>query len=152
MTAAEISSTYSWNIILNRWLATWIDFIILFLFILLPKAGLGDEMFDKTSFLWGSLVLLYFPICEGFNGITMGKMVAGIRVVNNDLEPPGFQKALIRTALRLLEVNPLLLGGIPAGLFVFNSKTRQRLGDRLAGTYVLRVKDIEKALTSREQN
>ena len=51
----------------------------------------------------------------------------------------------MRTLLRLFEVNPLLLGGIPAAIAVLCSKNRQRLGDMLAGTYVIRTKDLAKA-------
>jgi uncharacterized RDD family membrane protein YckC len=134
MTASEIASSYSWNIILNRWGATWIDFIILFLFLLVPNMGLGEEMFRHTSGIWIGAIILYFPVCEGYNGVTLGKMATGIMVVDEDLNPPGLQKALIRTAFRLLEVNPLFFGGVPAGLFVLNSKQRQRLGDRFAQT------------------
>jgi len=43
---------------------------------------------------------------------------------------------------RLVEVNPLLLGGLPAGIAVAMSRRRQRLGDMLAGTYVVRRKDL----------
>lgn len=150
MSAAEISRTYSWNILVNRWLATFVDFVILFMFLYLPMIGLGEELFDKTSGIWIGAVCFYFPICEGYNGVTIGKMIAGIRVVNNDLEPPGFQKALIRTLFRIVEVNPMLLGGIPAGIIVLNSDSRQRLGDRFAQTYVLRLSDIEKASSDNE--
>ena len=151
MTASEIAETYTWNIVVNRWLATWIDLILLILFLLGPSVALGDEFYRNTSGIWIALVCLYYPVCEGYNGTTVGKLIAGIRVVDNDLNPPGIQKALIRTALRLVEVNPVLLGGIPAALFVLNSKHKQRLGDRLADTFVLRVKDIEKAMMDQSQ-
>jgi uncharacterized RDD family membrane protein YckC len=41
----------------------------------------------------------------------------------------------------LVEVNPILLGGLPAAAVVALSPTRQRLGDLVAGTYVLTAAD-----------
>ena len=38
----------------------------------------------------------------------------------------------------------MLMGGIPAAIAVGVSKTRQRIGDMLAGTYVLRVEDVKR--------
>jgi uncharacterized RDD family membrane protein YckC len=39
--------------------------------------------------------------------------------------------------LRIIEVNPLLFGGIPAGIAVILSRRKQRIGDLLAGTVVV---------------
>jgi uncharacterized RDD family membrane protein YckC len=40
-----------------------------------------------------------------------------------------------------LEANPILLGGIPAGIAIFSSERKQRIGDALAGTVVIPRKD-----------
>ena len=39
--------------------------------------------------------------------------------------------------MRLLEVNPLLFGGLPAGIAILTSERKQRIGDMLAGTVVV---------------
>jgi uncharacterized RDD family membrane protein YckC len=39
--------------------------------------------------------------------------------------------------LRILEVNPLLIGALPASIAILSSKRRQRIGDMLAGTVVV---------------
>jgi uncharacterized RDD family membrane protein YckC len=44
--------------------------------------------------------------------------------------------------LRLVEVNPLLVGGLPAGIVAVLSPRKQRLGDMLAGTLVVYRGDI----------
>lgn len=54
----------------------------------------------------------------------------------------GVGKATIRTLTRILEVNPFLAGGIPAGLVAGFSKSHQRLGDMAAGTFVLKTSDL----------
>lgn len=60
-----------------------------------------------------------------------------MRVVDKRARAPGFGRALVRTLLRLIEVDPFLLGGLPAGICVFFTKYKQRLGDMVAGAYVL---------------
>jgi uncharacterized RDD family membrane protein YckC len=50
---------------------------------------------------------------------------------------------MVRTLFRLIEVNPILVGGIPAGIAVLMSAHKQRLGDMVASTYVLRDRDAD---------
>jgi uncharacterized RDD family membrane protein YckC len=47
----------------------------------------------------------------------------------------------VRTLARLVEVNPLLLGALPAGIAILSSSRRQRIGDWLANTVVVRRDD-----------
>ncbi len=83
---------------------------------------------------------LYFSILEGRFQATLGKRILGLRVVDANLAPVGFQRALVRNALRLLWEIPFLGIGI---LFlivdiVLVIVKNQRIGDMGAGTYVLR--------------
>ena len=86
--------------------------------------------------------IAYFPVSEGLWGRTVGKLVTGLVVVDSKGNRPGLLRATGRTVTRMIEVNPFLLGGLPAGLIVFASKRRQRLGDMLAGTYVIPKADL----------
>ena len=49
---------------------------------------------------------------------------------------------LIRTVTRVLEANPILLGGIPAGIAILASVRKQRIDDSLAGTVVVSGHDF----------
>jgi uncharacterized RDD family membrane protein YckC len=70
-------------------------------------------------------------------------------VVDETGTPPGLIKALVRTALRLIEVNPLLAGGLPAAGFVaWAGPFRQRLGDLAANTYVVSARRLREAKTT----
>lgn len=69
------------------------------------------------------------------DGRTPGKRLAGIRVVRADGGPPGFSESLLRNLLRAVE---LPLGYAPAILAVTLGRRRQRLGDVVAGTLVVR--------------
>jgi uncharacterized RDD family membrane protein YckC len=139
--AASISGKYDSSIIVNRWLGAWIDLIVLALFLVVPGYLLGNELYKKTVFIWLGLIAAYFPVLESRYGKSIGKFATRTRVVNSKGGKPSLGQSLVRTMFRLVEVNPLLMGGIPAGIAVLASKNKQRLGDMVAGTYVLRDKD-----------
>jgi uncharacterized RDD family membrane protein YckC len=111
---------------------------------------LGEQLWGNTLPIWGLLIVLYYPLLEGLTGFTAGKVVARIKVVDETGGLPGIKKAVIRTLARLIEVNPLLLGGIPAGIIVLINKRRQRLGDIAAGTFVLKTSDLPRIVSGAE--
>ena len=98
---------------------------------------LGKELYQKTIWFWAALMLAYFPVLEAYTGRTLGRVLTRTVVVDGDGNVPGLGRAMRRTLLRLIEVNPVLLGGVPAGIVLLCSKRHQRLGDMWAGTYVL---------------
>jgi len=149
--AEGIVKYYGGDMLFRRWLATFIDFaflVSLFFFSLGVNKYLGDKYYNKTSFIWSilgtSLIICYYFIQEAITGYTIGKYILRIKVVDINFAPPGFKKSLIRNLIRLIEINPLLLGGLPAGIAVIESKKNQRIGDRVAKTYVLKCCDIKK--------
>lgn len=141
MTPREISSGYGSEIIVRRWIGCWIDFIVIVGVLLAADGILGNELYQKTLMVWLGIGILYFPVLEATTGGTLGKLVSGTIVVDNGGGVPSIGRILVRTLLRLFEVNPLLAGGIPAGLVANFSKTRQRLGDMAADTYVILRRD-----------
>ena len=114
----------------------------LFLFLVLFIVGVNlfrDS--DAAMALLGVAILAYYVVMEGKWGATLGKLATKLRVVNAHGQAPGFGRAVVRTILRLVEVNPIVAGGVPAGVAALLSPTKQRLGDMLAGTYVLYATD-----------
>ena len=78
---------------------------------------------------------IYFSVCEGVAGTTLGKRIFGLRVVRAaDGRPCGPFAAVVRTVLRLVDNILLSLPGIT---FIVSSPRRQRLGDRAAKTLVV---------------
>ena len=138
------------DVLFRRWLGCWIDFLAvggLVLLSIMPFA-LGDgELSDGQAltvfFIMVAVVLGYFTLWEGLAGRTLGKLISGTIVVDAEGNPPGLWRALVRTLLRLIEVNPFLLGGFPAGIAVAFTRHKQRLGDLAAGTYVVPVKHLK---------
>jgi uncharacterized RDD family membrane protein YckC len=72
------------------------------------------------------------------DGRTVGKSALGLRVVTEEGAPIRFRHAAIRSALQVVDIALLPVGGI-AILSSLAGRSDQRLGDRLAGTIVLRV-------------
>jgi uncharacterized RDD family membrane protein YckC len=89
---------------------------------------------------WITIVVVYlgyFLLFEGLFATTPGKFVTGLVVVGYDGRRCTWRQAWTRTWMRILEVNPLLLGAIPAGLKIVFSPYHQRYGDILARTLVV---------------
>jgi len=132
------------SLLVRRWIGAWIDLLVLLSALVVPAAILGGPLFKATAWIWLGAAIMYFPMVEGTWGRTLGKLITGTIVVDKAGRAPGLLKAALRTLLRLIEVNPFWLGGLPAGIAVIMSKRRRRLGDMLARTYVVRVKDLRR--------
>jgi len=93
------------------------------------------------------VVLAYFIACEALFGLTPGKALAGLRVVNRDGTRAGLGPVVVRNLLRLVEGwNTLLWLGCAVILL---SPRRQRIGDHLAGTLVADARSVPASHLSR---
>jgi uncharacterized RDD family membrane protein YckC len=82
---------------------------------------------------------LYYVVLETAFGGTVGKLVAGIRVVRQDGSKPDLTASLKRTVLRVVDGFPYVIPYLVGAIVAWSSPTRQRLGDRWARTYVVRA-------------
>lgn len=94
-----------------------------------------------------TILLIYFTGLEYLFSMTIGKAVAGLRVVMTDGSRPGFLAVLGRNVLRPVEA----WGGMVwlAGLVIAFSPRRQRIGDLLAGTLVADARSVPATTLSR---
>lgn len=85
-----------------------------------------------------ALVLVIGPaVVETLTGgRTLGKLALGLRSVRDDAGPISFHHAFVRHLVSLVEVWALV--GVPAVFAALGSRKGKRLGDMLAGTYVVR--------------
>ena len=120
---------------------TLLGFYLLSAVVGIAGAGLGGlgatAVFVLAAFGFFAVLIVYPVLMESlWGGRTLGKAALGLRVVRSDGAPIGFSHAAVRGALGLIEVWATLGSlGFVAMLF---SKRDQRLGDRAAGTLVLR--------------
>jgi uncharacterized RDD family membrane protein YckC len=89
-----------------------------------------------TAFV--AIYLAYYFLFEAIVGSTPGKLVFGLWVRRLGGGKCTWRQAAVRTLTRLIEVNPLVLGNLPAGLTILATRNRQRIGDLCAGTAVRR--------------
>lgn len=154
--AKNITAGYDYTIVLLRWLALVIDNVLLITFLtmiaLVLSAIQGNTLEDSNTWILTAAITVpaYFMLMEAYAGFTVGKYLVRLKIVDEKLNKPGIKKAFIRTAARLLEVNPLFLGGLIAAGVVLGSRYKQRIGDMAAGTYVVKMKDIEELLADED--
>ena len=73
-------------------------------------------------------------------GRTPGKRYAGIQVVKADGTPITFRDSMIRNLIRIVDMLPTMY--IVGGVVMLRNPEGQRLGDKLAGTLVIRNRGI----------
>ena len=142
MTVPELATQYRSNVITRRWLATIVDLIVLFFAVALIAAPIPRESDGISMLLIFGVPFVYYVVGEVLWGRSVGKLVTGLVVVDQNGKHPSLTAAIVRTVTRFVEVNPFLLGGLPAGIVADRSQYRQRIGDMLAKTYVVFVRDL----------
>ena len=117
--------------------------IILIVYMLVGFAMAGSFSFDYTGAAAypmiaasGLIMLLYFILLEGLTGATIGKRLLKIKVVRVDGSPCGIGPAVIRTLLRIIDGLPFFY--IIGMILIARSPMKQRLGDRVAKTVVIK--------------
>jgi uncharacterized RDD family membrane protein YckC len=103
---------------------------VVFRLILGPNAGVA-----VGSSLASILAIVYYFGLEATQGATLGKKMLGLRVVKVDGSPISWSESIIRNLLRIIDGLFFYLVG---AILIWTSPERQRLGDRLAKTVVVR--------------
>ncbi|MBL8516958.1 MAG: RDD family protein [Betaproteobacteria bacterium] len=142
LSVRAMAEKYDGSIIVRRWLGCWVDMVGSISCFVVPDFILGNELYRETLAIWLLLAVSYFVVTEWLWGRTLGKVLTGTIVVNESGGRPNLGQVLVRTVLRLFEVNPLLAGGVPAGIAAAVSSRKQRIGDMIANTYVVRSRDV----------
>jgi len=127
--------------IVPRYLAASIDNVIAIILGYAAAKSVSDDLPAVQGILLVGAFLGYFLVFEAVFSRTLGKLLTGLVVVQFDEgNHCTLRQAAIRTGFRLLEVNPILAGAIPAAIVITFSRYRQRLGDKAAGTIVVEAR------------
>jgi uncharacterized RDD family membrane protein YckC len=140
----------------SRFIAILVDYLIwgfaFFIFFLLALIVIpAFSIFGRISANWAIGIALlivfvmhwgYFALFEAFsNGRTPGKRVAKIRVIHQSGRGINFVEALARNLVRYVDSLPSFYAvGI---VVIFLSRRNQRLGDMVAGTLVVRDREVD---------
>lgn len=84
--------------------------------------------------------IFYNAICEAYYGATLGKLLLGIHVVNRKGEQISFGSAFVRALVFFIDQ---FFFGIVAYLSMKGSALQQRLGDKWAGTVVVKRSEVQ---------
>jgi uncharacterized RDD family membrane protein YckC len=95
----------------------------------------GFEVTGMPALLLFLIALAYYVVMEVQWGGTVGKMVLGLKVVKESGERIDWQASIIRNILRIVDGFFFYLVG---AIIVWTSKKKQRLGDMIAHTLVVR--------------
>ena len=104
----------------------------------------GGDAWDRFKHMGPAPVLqfitpfVYFIIMEAMLGATVGKMVLGIRVVKLDGSPIGWSDSIVRNLFRIIDHIPYGIPYLLGAILIWTSPIKQRLGDRVAHTVVVR--------------
>lgn len=98
--------------------------------------GYGWLVTDPICIAFLVVIATYFVVLEGVFGATLGKWLLSLRVVQPDGARPGLVKSALRNLLRLVDGLPFL--NILGAVLILTSTERIRVGDRVAGTRVIR--------------
>jgi len=93
-------------------------------------------IFDPICFVFLVIIFVYFILMEAYIGWTVGKKVLQMRVVNEKGTKIGLSKSAVRNLLRIVDGLPAF--NILGMALIARSPKGQRLGDRIARTYVVR--------------
>jgi uncharacterized RDD family membrane protein YckC len=125
-----------------RAVAAIVDAVILFVVMYVVALASGNtnsdgfQMEGPPVFIGFLLWFIYYVGMEATSGATLGKMLVGIKVVRVDGSSPiGWGPSVVRNVLRIVDGLFVYLVGV---IFMMTSASKQRLGDRAAGTVVVR--------------
>jgi len=101
------------------------------------EAGLSFSLNGTPVLVFALVVIAYHWLLEAFTGRSIGKLLAGLKVVSLNGSSYGLGRAFLRNLLRIVD-------GLPAFYLVgfivmITNKNRQRIGDLAGGTVVTRA-------------
>ena len=140
-TSQNVGINYRASSVGDRLLALMVDYLIIWITLgiiygILAALGILEKWL---------MIIMYIPfvfyalLFETFmNGQTPGKIMMKLKVVKLDGSQVSFGSYFIRWVFRLVEI--YLTSGILGLLSIVFSKKSQRLGDRVAGTAVVKIK------------
>lgn len=126
----------------SRILAFIIDIaIIIFFFMVISQILFYFDMEGEAillGFVIGIFLPLYFIPFEMRTGQSPGKKLSNIKVVDNEFNDIGLLRALVRNITKSFPFWAFV--GV---LLILLTKNKQRLGDMMAGTFVIKVKKTQ---------
>jgi len=91
-------------------------------------------IFDPLCAIFLIVIFAYFILLEGLTGVTIGKLILGLKVLSVDSKKITLRQSVIRNFGRLLDGLPMF--NILGIVSIARSPIKQRIGDKIAKTVV----------------
>lgn len=145
-TSQNIELEYDLGSLGDRIIGRVLDFLVLIAYVVLIIAIIGFSNFGRFSeknawfvIIFIAPVVFYDLLSEMFlNGQSVGKKVMGIKVISLNGDRATFSQYLIRWLFRIVDFS--FSGSLVALITVAVSEKKQRLGDIVAGTVLVKTK------------
>lgn len=143
LTPQNIELEYDLASVGDRIVATIIDRLILIaygiiLMVIATQANFSGDVMTLFVFVVSIPAIFYTLLSEVFmNGQTIGKRVMKIKVISINGNQPSFSQYLLRWLFRTIDL--WMTGNILAVVMVAVNEKRQRLGDIVAGTALIKT-------------
>lgn len=100
--------------------------------------GISVNLYGVPFIIYLVLGITYYVSMEAVFGGTIGKLLLGVTVVNESGDRITLKQSLIRNMLRFVDAFPYFIPYFVGIVAIAVSPTKQRLGDRVAHTYVVK--------------
>jgi uncharacterized RDD family membrane protein YckC len=128
-----------------RGVALLIDIILLAIVGVVLQLALGETAGGCVSFIVGLVYWIGMPV---YRGATIGKLALGMVIIKEDGSPIDLGASAIRYLLYIVDFFPYIIPGLTGAVLIATSPTKQRLGDRVAKTLVVKKDAVSKVGTA----
>jgi len=131
----------------DRIVAFIIDFVIMIVFLLSVTGLISYINLDSWLVSLFYIPLMFYSLAFEYfgNGQTLGKRAMNIKVVKLDGSTPSIGSYLLRWLFRIVDIWLYPIVFAPAVISIIATKNGQRIGDLVAGTTVIKIRNIEAA-------
>lgn len=100
-------------------------------------AHFGDHLGDLSGVAILAALVMYVGV-QSITGASVGKLLTGIRVVDEHGRKAAFWRILVRWLMWIVDGLPFLLGPLVGFITALTTSGHRRVGDMVAKTYVVR--------------
>ncbi len=99
----------------------------------------GPELISGIWIILTSIVVFFYLVLMEKNGRTIGKIAMGLKVVSEDTQKPiSYHQSIARNFFLVADLIPFVIPGLLGLIVSAKSDKKQRIGDMVAGTVVIR--------------
>lgn len=112
--------------------------VVIFLMVYLNPYSFSPGLASGVWLILSTLIFFVYLVLMEKNGKTVGKMITGLRVVDEyTLKPISYRQSILRNVMLIADLFPFILPGLLGLIVSAKSDEKQRMGDMAAETIVI---------------